>query len=390
MSLPDPAALTPLLQHLSTYGEFYSAELNAATQAWIPYLVQTGWLYTVDKDIYSTTASLLSKSNTLPDLEMKRLICFSIPIYRRYLLAILAEGLVAASQVEYYDTLEEWITGALAHLAHEINQLIDELEAGDGRIVEWSSTRVTDRFERWHRQYESFAGWDSQLLGLSNTPTQLFTAVLRHATSFVTPPAPEKSHIEPLALLPEFDIQRESTGNMPIPLPIVWTIKRQSVYSSLSFFDINGHAFYDKTQPNSVIWQDVLAQQPYYRAVLRTGIAARLSSYGATPLILFVPDDLSNTQVQSKARGTQTLATLLADLVRVMGFRIGTILTPSQVGRIVEHWLKVDVLELHNGILSLQEDYARTLHERRRATMLLRGQAKEEQNRVEAYLMRMM
>ena len=172
MSWPDPITLLPLLAHLSTIGELYPAELDRAAQPWLSLLAKAGWVSPLADGAYAATDAYLSLPTGLSATERLRRICFSIPNYRRYLIAILAEGLVGAGQVDYYKQLEQWVIGDLSALAEEINIVLDELEAGQGRMVEWSPGRVTACFADWHAEHDAFAEWDQTLLGLSGTPTQ--------------------------------------------------------------------------------------------------------------------------------------------------------------------------------------------------------------------------
>jgi hypothetical protein len=190
----------------------------------------------------------------------------------------------------------------------------------------------------------------------------------------------------PAALLPDFDLTKDEEGHLRLPPRAPWSIDRHSVCSSLSFFDAEGEPLYDSTQPVPIIWQDMLARQPYYRAVLRIVIAVRLSGYRSDTLALFVPDELDDARVLVGERERGELAALLPDLVKVMGYRALGKPSPARVGRILKHWSTVGAFELKGGRGFLQEPYARTLHERRRATRLLRGPAWEEQVRIEQFL----
>lgn len=390
MSWPDPAALSSLLTHLSNYGELYSAELDWAAQRWLPLLDEAGWVRPLTGGAYATTNAYLALAADLPESECLRRVCFAIPVYRRYLVAVLAEGLVNAGQLHgYHERLEQWVAHDLTGIAREINMLLDELEAGQGRMVEWPSERITTCFADWHAQCESFAHWDRVLLGLSGASAHLFTAVMGHADAFSTHRPAMILGDRPVALLPGFELTKDTGGHLALPPHVIWSTGRQLVHSSLPFFDARSKPLYDATQPVPLIWQDVLAQQPYYRAVLRTGIAVRLSDYVPNALTLLVSDDLGDTRVLVGGRERGALVELLPDLVATMGYRALCKPSPARVGCILEHWIAVGAFVVRNGRVLLQESYARTLHERRRATLLLRGSAREEQVRIDKYLKEM-
>jgi len=269
VSRPDPADLSSLMAHLSAYGECYRAELDRPAKLWLAPLIEAGWVQRLDDQSYAVTQAYLALPADLPDLERGRRICFAVPAYRRYLIAILAEGLVQAGQVDYHDDLERWITNDLAATAAEINALLDELEAGEGRMVEWSPERVARRFREWHARHEPFTLWDRTLLSLSGTPEQLFTAVLSHADAFHCPKPATIPGDRPLALLPDFSLSKDDAGHLILPTPEPCWLARRSVHSSVPLFTINGRPVFDRSQPASVVWQDALAKQPYYRAALR-------------------------------------------------------------------------------------------------------------------------
>jgi hypothetical protein len=393
VSWPEPSALPCLLVHLSTYGELYPIEVGRSTQAWLPLLAEAGWLVPLAEETFGATAGYFALSADLSNLDRQRHVCFKLPAYRHYLIAVLAQGLVQASQVDYHQNLNDWLTGPLGGIASEINALLDELESGSkGRMVEWPLEQVNRCFNDWHAQHEAFTTWDKAWLGLSGNPEQLFTAVLSHAEAFTGNKGDESGarpfsyHDAPPVLLPGFELLKDESGRLAAPAFTPWTTMRQVFSSSLPAYSPNGQPRYDLSQSIPVVWQDLLAQQPYYRAILRTAIAVHFSDYSGDDLTLFVPDELAHTRVQLEHRERGVLVELLPHLVAVLGYRPLTPIGPAQVEQILNHWLTVGVLELQAGQLHLQDTYARTLHERRRAKMLLRGEAREEQEHIEKYL----
>ncbi len=380
--------LRSLLQHICLYAELSSVEIKREWRAWLPSLSDADWLRPQSDGKYIGSNTFLTLS-LLASTDTRLLhICFSTPTYRHYLLTILAQGLVSAGQVagaEYRQRVCLWVTKDLPHLAGELNHLLDEVEGHTGRLVDRSPAETAAIFAARHQKHESFAEWDRALLGLSGSPEQLFTAVLNQAAAFQRP-HPYPANASPLALLPPFDLTVDGNGKLNLPPPAPWTRARQQFHSSLPFYDSHDHPLFDTSQPVLTIWQDALAQQPYYRACLRLLIAAHFSDYGGLPITLLAADDWAETAVQVGQQPRGRLSDLLPGMVSALGYQPLTPVTAGDVRRILTHWQKVAVVGLADGRLALNESYARTLHERRRARLLLRGPARAEQEQLETFL----
>lgn len=389
MSWPDPSTLLPVLTHLSTFGEVYQIEMDRGAQLWLPLMIEAGWISPLSNSAFVATDAYLDLPIEPTEVELLQRICFGIPDYRHYLIAVLAEGLVGAGQVNYHGDLEQWVVKDLAVLAAEINHLLDELEAGEGRIVNWAPQRVTARFEAWHAKIAPFVEWDQALLGMSGTPAQLFTKVLSYAAFLTNPSNEPKLDSRSVALLPDFELPLNEAGHIGVPTPVAWTTARKSASSSLPLYNVQGEPLYDATQSVQTIWQDALSEQPYYRAVLRVAIAVRLSGYAPQDLALFVADDLGDTRIVIGGRDRGALADLLPRLVDRLGYRAMRKPPRAQVRCILRNWCQVGTLEVREGQVLLKESYARTLHERWRAARFLRGPARDEQRRIETFLKEM-
>ena len=185
MSLPDPAILPTLLTHLSAYGECSQVEVDRSLRGWLGVLTEAGWLEALDSETYTVSPAFLALPQHVSEPERLRRVCFAVPGYRRYLTAVAAESLVTAAQLgELRDQVETWVVHDLIHLAPEINTILDEIESGQGRLVEMAKGDVSEEFRKWHQKHEPFAVWDAALFGHSGTPEQLFTVVLSRADSF--------------------------------------------------------------------------------------------------------------------------------------------------------------------------------------------------------------
>lgn len=387
MSLPDLSDLQPLLTHLSCLGECCLVELERSARPWLDLLTEAGWLRKTNQDVFVVTLAFLTLGVEPTTLEGLRRVCFAVPAYRRYLVAVLAEGLVTAGLIDdFQEQLEMWILGTLTALSAEINALLNDMENGQGRMLEWPKQQIEDRFRSWHETHPPFAAWDALLLSLSGTPEQLFTAVMSRSSAFERPREQGAEESRPLAFLPVFDLPKDDVGRLNLPLPAPWSKSRRVVHSSVPFFALDSCPLYDQTQPARTVWQDALAQQPYYRAVLRTAIATRFSQFSAGRLVLSVADDLAGTQLHLEGRPGKPLVEILPPLVESMGFRAATPIEPGHVRRVLEQWMTVEVLEKRDGDLQLQENYAATLHERRRRKALLCDAGAQEQNQVKLIL----
>jgi hypothetical protein len=177
-------------------------------------------------------------------------------------------------------------------------------------------------------------------------------------------------------------------GQLRLPQPASWTSARQSVYSSLPFFDLHGKPVFDRNHTVAEIWQDALAQQPYYRAVLRLAIAAHYSAYAADRIELILSDETEDVRVQVNGHEVSTLIGLMPQLVDVMNYRALVKPSPLQLKQILDNWIAVGVLEVRpvDRQLVLHSTYVRTLAERRRASALLRGAGQAEQEQVKNYV----
>lgn len=392
MTQPDIAELPSLLEQFSSFGEVYLNEIERTARAskqahWLPLLAQAGWIAPLDSRTYGITGQFLALPPELTLLERQRCICFAIPAYRRYVLAILAEGLVLGGKVEgMQDTLETWVM-QLAPVAGEINALLDELEAGQERAVAWDEAAIKVRFRDVCAAAGVFDPWDRALLGISGTPDRLFRAALDRAAALVRPASPAPPSM-PLAMLPDFAIPVDDSGRPVLPPPSAEFIARERIFSSVPFFTVDGKPCYAPSPAADTAWQDALAEQPYYRAVLRAAIAVRMSGYDQITFTLSIPESLETVLLLIDERPAGTLVEVLPGLVTVLGYTPLSKPDAKRVQRIVEHWMQIGALEINTKTATLQlcESYACTLYEHHRGRRLLRGPAGQEQERVKCYL----
>jgi hypothetical protein len=386
--MPSLSALTDLLEHLFRYGEIAPREIRRDWQVWLPLLVKANFLQPLATEEVVITPLLYTVQEQTA-VERQRYICFKLPAYRRYLLAILAQGLVSAGQLtgeEYRRRVAVWVGHDLAHLAGELNQLLDHWEISQPRLIDRSSAAVAAEFAAWHQAHGSYAEWDRTLLGRSGAPEDLFTAVLHHAAVLAHTATPSISQDHVAALLPSFALSLNGAAGLTLPPPASWTRARRQIQSSLPFYDAADRPLFDETLSPLAIWQDILARQPYYRAILRLFIAARFSGYSEAFSLRFA-DEWETARLYWGDRADVFLAALWPGLIQAMGYWPGTAVTTADLQRVLDHWRRVEVVTAASDAqLMLTESYARTLHERRRAQLLLRGQSRLEQERVDAFL----
>lgn len=383
----------PLLAHLRVYGEATPNEVSfLRAREWLPILIAAGWAKADEKGLLLATPALLSLPPTMDETNLLRTVCFSYPTYRRRLLGVLAYGMVDAGQKKLYDRLAQWAVHDLPHLTPPLNALLDELEAAFGQPMVMSpSQQVYARFEAFYANLGDFREWDQALLGLSVAPPDLFAVVLE---KFGKASLPQRTSDLPtkqsIALLPNFPLQNRFTGRL-VPLQSEpWTTARSLVHSSLPLFDVAGQPLFDSSKQEEIIWQDALAEQPYYRAVIHLAYAHRLGLGEADQLALRCADDLNTILIEIGQQPVGSLADLLAELVGVMGYY--SILPSTRVDirltNLLHNLLAVHILTWHSArhLLSLAEDYALSLGVLPRARTLARGKGRKEREAMLKYL----
>jgi hypothetical protein len=387
MTSPELATLAKLIAHFARYGECYRRELGVDTDRWLIELSQTDWVKPVGPDAFQASARLLQVTCLPGEQEWLRYICFSLPAYRHYLLMVLVQGLVMAARTDY-DELDDWIFTKLNHLTQELNHVLDEIETLDHRVVDWPDAEVRQFFTDWHQRHDPPAAWNHDLLNLHNSHDQMFPAVLERAQYF-TAPEPTIQRELPVTLMLRFELPLDSSSRPTVPQPAAWCTARRQVHSSLPMYDAEGRCLFAADWPAMQVWQDGLARQPYYRAVLRAAIAAHFSPYSAMPIRLSIaPDapDLGHVVVVRNERTVAPLQELLLPLLDLMGYHTFAPVSSADLAQILRHWSAIGVLTTNTGDILLTPGFQQSLHQRHLATLLLRGSARDEQARIDKFL----
>ena len=387
-SLPSkPQAAVELGEHLAMWGEISRGEVAAmrGTSDWLPVFVEAGVLEAVyDDDAEPACWHLTQQFARLLDAdgqETARRACFAVPAYRRYLVGILAEGLVGAAQAAMGAQIEEWTGGALESLLVELNDALEDLEQA-GRLVDVSKAELPGRFANLPGRDGSFATWDQALLGNSGRPEALFDFVLRRFAPLASPPMPVD---DPPAVLRSLPLNRdEGFGLGPASLPAAWNTRRRGVMGTVPLADEAGGRLFDEDAPLTAVLpellRDAIMDQPFYAAVVHLAICAWRSPASTMPTVeIFVPGSgaLHDASVLVGARGVGRLADLLGDLVRAQGFApfglVDECVPNALMDNLLRNLLELRILRQRDELLVLDEDYQSSLMAARLRTVFRPG-----------------
>ncbi|MEM1249052.1 MAG: hypothetical protein AAGK22_21905 [Acidobacteriota bacterium] len=386
-SLPSkPQAAVELGEHLAMWGEISRGVVAAMRGAsdWLPVFVEAGVLEAVYDDAEPACWHLTSGFARLLDAdgqETARRACFAVPAYRRYLVGILAEGLVGAAHASMGAQIEEWTGDGLGHLLVELNETLDELEQV-GRLVDVSKADLLGRFAELAGRDGSFATWDQALLGNSGRPEALFDFVLRRFAPLASPPMPVD---DPPAVLRPLPLNRdEGFGLGQASLPAAWNTRRRGVMGTVPLADETGRRLFDEDAALTAVLpellRDAVMDQPFYAAVVHLAICAWRSPASTMPTVeIFVPGSgaLHDASVLVGARGVGRLADLLGDLVRAQGFApfglVDESVPNALMDNLLRNLLELRILRQRDELLVLDEDYQSSLMAARLRTVFRPG-----------------
>jgi hypothetical protein len=409
----DPRRALPFLRHLVTFGEASQAEARGLGGVdWVPLLVAGGLLAESDGGACTVTPSWLTWLCQIPETELLRAACFAYPVYRRYLVGILAQGFLDAGRVDLYPRLENWIVGQVPHLAGEINAVLEAVQTRlDGqRPLTAKPGALVTAFQSLPERATDFAHWNQALLGISGSPEAISMAVLDKFGSLsarlsgLAEPKPKAQGLAATresselygfeqALLPAIPLRDQDEKLLECLSPAAWNVQRPRVHSSLPLFSVSGAPLFDPTCPVAEVLQDALFEQPFYRAVIHLAVditMARRSGEERLALLTGAGNDLGVTVVLAQDHQVGALSALLPSLVRVLGFQPipdqGPLET-KRVTRLLDNLLIVDVLRLTNGELRLADAYTTSLLNPPRLQTVVRAHRAERRRLVEYLVM---
>lgn len=391
-SQPEPNTALPLLRHLCNFGESTSSELIVLRgQGWVQVLEKCGAISLCKNGDANSSLWLLLLGEGSDDRNLLRQVFFRVPAYRRRLVAILAYGLVDAAQKDLLVALEGWVARDISPLAGEINDLLNALELDGINLVALPPEKLLQRFMPLFTGPGDAANWDQLLLGQSGEPQHLFEAVLEKFGKADVPVSlidGKDAENYKLALLPDFSL---TTDDCKLPTPVLtpWTTARRRVHSSLALFEASGRPLFDSDLPVEIIWQDALAQQPFYRVLIHLAYAHRLGIGEKDQVQLFCdPSDPGKVYIERHSQIIGHLADFLPNLVEKLGYY--PVWSPadafSRVEKLISNLIATHILAYEQDHLVLAENYALSLNVPPRAAQIGRGQGRVERQAILAAL----
>lgn len=391
---PNPATAAPLLEHLTTWGEVASCELRSLSHValWIPMLLDAGVLCEIagsDGHIHSwalTTAAqeLLEIDGTLAT----RRALFQVPVYRRYLVGILAEGLVGAAKTAMWENLERWTGDELVPLLEEVNGVLDGVERDGHRLVDDSTEVIRQRSASFPGRDYDFSAWNQFLLGRAGRAEDLFDFALRRfALAAMLTSQPTRARSAVLHTLP----LNTDDGFVPTAatFPAAWNTRRATVASGLALFDEQGARLFDtddlRADAITPAVQDALLEQPFYKAVVHLAISAWRSPASTIPEVeLYVSPGAATHEVTVLLDGRDAgrLAALLPALVGLQGFvprGLDKGVVPDMLmANLIQNLLTQQMLVHADDALQLHPDFQASLMARRLRTVFRPGKVLQQ------------
>lgn len=390
----NPASVGPAIRHLATWGEVSVAELRRMKdgQEIIPALVETGLIEEIRENGSTVCWALTPKGEHLLVLDSTtamKVALFQVPSYRKYLVGILAEGLVTAAKAGMHDRVEKWTGPELAPWLSEINGILDSIEKSGVRLVDATSAQIASKFSALPIRRRSYWPWDQLLLARTARPSLLFDSVLRKFVPMGVIPSPPPTDL-PAAVLRSLPFNSDDGFTWSKELQEApWNVRRRRIRSSVPLFDEQGQFLFASSNGSAesrlAAIQDALLAHPFYSGVVQLAISAWRSPASSIPTIeLQIPPggEVYDTRILLGGKDAARLRDVLARLVEAQDLRprglTNGIVPPTMIANVVRNLTALQILLQNNDQLELHPEFQATLMSSRLRTVFRPGKCLQQ------------
>jgi hypothetical protein len=359
-------------------------------EAAVAALAESGLVEPIEADGEVSAWSLTPGGTTLLDqdqISAYKLAGFQIPVYREYLIGILAEGLVTAGRAGMQDRVEDWTGGELFSLLDEINHVLDSLEVDSVRLVDLALEAIRGRFAVLASRTNNFSAWDQLFLGQTSRPDGLFEFALRRFAPVAMLPVPDEDapKVAVLRALP-LNVD-DGFSSKTLSRAESWSTRRLKIQGSVPLFDEHGRPLF--ASPNSTALtqsvQDALLAQPFYQAVVHLVVCSWRSPAAGLPTIeLQCPAgaELNNVMIVVGGSDAGRLRDVLCELVLAFGVRPRGLkcgLVPADLmANVLQNLTTTEILVVVEDHLELHPAFQSSLMGRRLRTIFRPGKVFQE------------
>jgi hypothetical protein len=390
----NPASVGPVVRHLATWGEVSVTELRRMKdgQECMPPLIETGLVEEIRENGSPVCWALTPKGEYLLALDSTtamKVALFQVPSYRKYLVGILAEGLVTAAKAGMHDRVEKWTGAELAPWLGQINAILDSIEEPGGRLVDATSMQIASKFSGLPIRRKSYWPWDQLLLSRTARPSNLFDSVLRKFVPIGVIPSPPPTAL-PAAVLRSLPLNSDDGFTWSKELQEApWNVRRRRIRSSVPLFDEQGQSLFASTTGSGQRClpsiQDALMAHPFYSAVVQLAIAAWRSPASSTPAVeLQIPPggEAYDTRIVLGGKDAARLRDVLPRLVeaqdiRPHGLTNGMVLF-TLMANVIRNLTALQVLVQNSDQLELHPEFRATLMASRLRTVFRPGKSLQQ------------
>lgn len=388
----NPASAKALMMHLISWGEIAVCELAAIPNGaeWLRVFKETGLVTENESGDGVPSAWVLAPfADVLFDVEAEltlKYALFQISSYRRYLLGIVAEGLVLAAKAEMFNRIENWSGDVLLSILGELNQVLDALEQDD-RLVDETSSRINQFCDELPERVKDWNHWNQLLIGQTGRPQDLFDFVLKRFAPCAHLPANQQGDLAPALIRPLPLNPDDGFDPSYPPRPAPWNIRRRRVSSGIVLFNERGQPLIDLASPATMrkALQDALLEHPFYKAVVHLAISAWRSQARTAPLVeLSLPTNapLSDVTVLYSGQEIGKLLDLLPDFVGLQGLRVRGLFSrnvpPELMENLLKNLLALDIFCQADESLELHPEFKMSLMANRLRTVFRPGKHLQE------------